>query len=266
MNKINKGILICSTIFCATLQAGVVDEIFSSNFQFDSQIAFTSFEEPEVSFTTKYFESSDPCTAHDLVNFIDENNPTIVDTVGLATTELGFDASFVPENGCGGNDDALDNDWLGLTSYVGNLTDINDVPVGGFSHGLQGYQISDPDGVVIVESEEVDLTGRVNNSITLDYFIDDRSHFDDPPSAGSWESDDFLHIYVKDLTNAVDLDVVNITGGIGGAMDEAGAEYNWKSVVLMLPDNIRIKVVIEFGADSGREVAYFDNIEVRGTD
>jgi hypothetical protein len=264
MNKINKGILICSTIFCATLQAGVVDDIFSSNFQFDSKIAFTSFEEPDVIESGKYFDVT-PCTAHDLENHAGQ---PFVDTIGLLTTELGVDASFIPPDGCGGKfDDGVDNDFVGITSFDLNLTDINDVPVGGFSDGVRGYQISDPDGTFVLESEAIDLTGRANNSISIDYFLDDRSHFENPPAAGGWETNDGFRIYVRDMTNSTDIDVVNLLGGFNPEnIDQLGIEYSWQSAVLMLPDNIVIKVVIEFTANSSREVVYIDNLEIRGTD
>ena len=64
--------------------------------------------------------------------------------------------------------------------------------------------------------------------------------------------------------NSVDIDVVNLTGGSGG-IDSMGIEYSWQSAVKMLPDDILIQVVIEFAANSSREVIYFDNIEIRGT-
>jgi len=264
MNKLKYSLLVCSTVFCTTTWAGVDDEIFSSNFQFDSKIAFSSFEEPaEIPFNGRYFDSF-PCDAHDLIN-----NPEqpFVDTIGIGlTTELGFDASFTPPANCGGEfDDGVNNDFLGITSFANNLIDENLVAVGGFSDGFRGYQISDPDGTYTMVSEEIDLRRRVNNSISIDYFLDDRNHFDDPPSAGDWEPDDSFVIYIMDVTNAVDIPLVNLTGGIGG-IDSMGIEYNWQSAVAMLPDDIIIRIVIEFTANSGREVVYLDNVEVRGTD
>ncbi|MFK8012722.1 MAG: hypothetical protein AB8B80_11810 [Marinicellaceae bacterium] len=264
MNKLKYSLLLCGSVLCATSWAGIEDDIFSSNFQFDSKIAFTSFEEPiDIPFNGRYFDEQ-PCTAHDLVNNPDQ---PFVDTTNIGlTTEFGFSASFIPPTNCGGEfDDGVNNDFLGITSFALNLTDIDDMDQGGFSDGVRGYQISDPDGTYVMISEEIDLRGRVNNSVSIDYFLDDRNHFETPPDAGDWEPDDSFKIYVIDVTNAVDIDVVDLTGGVGG-IDTMGIEYSWQSGVVMLPDNVVVRIVIEFTANSGREVVYIDNVEVRGTD
>lgn len=257
--------MIALLFFVIGSTASANDVIFDKgHFDQDAKLAFTSFEEPKIIIGENSGKYNDKLgqDAHDLVN---NDGQAPVDTIGLVTKELGFDARFKPYADPMGAPGLTDGDFVGVSSFSLNLTDVNDVSVGGFSHGVQGYQMSDPDGTMIIESTEVDLTGRTNNSITVDFFLDDRSHFDNPPDAGDWEVSDSFIIKVLDVTNNTEIEVVNLKGGVGGIDSQnPSIEYKWNSAVKVLPDNIKIKVVIEFTADSSREVVYIDNIEIRG--
>lgn len=256
---------------------GINDIIFDKgHFEEDVRLAYTSFEEPVVVYfgfndpgnlyTDTYTSGGDACASHDLVNESDLS-VAAVDTVSLVTTELGVDASFVPPAGCDPNpgsfDDGLSNDRAGITNFDLNIIDGALNPVGGFTDGVQGYQIADPDGTMIVTTDIIDLTGRTNNSFSVDFFLDDRNHFETPPDAGDWEADDSLRIYAKNVDTNAEYEATSLVGGIGG-IDSLGIEYTWQTSSLTIPDNVRVRIIIEFTANSGREKVYIDNLEVRG--
>lgn len=268
MKKLITFSLLASTLAVAKNDVelrGVDDIIFDAgHFEVDAQMAFSSFEEPTGFISDQFTSTGDSCTDHDLVNNVDQSP---VNTTPFVTTELGFTGRFIAPDPCnpGGFDDGLSNDWTGVTDFDLNLTDVNDVPVGGFSHGDQGYQITDVDGTLRLTSEIVDLTGRTNITVSVDYFLDDRSHFDDPPDPGDWEGDDSLKIYALNVDTMAQYSIVDLEGTNGVQADPMEDQsYQWNSAVMAIPDNVRIQIVIEGTNDSGREVFYIDNVEVRG--
>ncbi len=228
-----------------------------------AQVAYTSFEEEPIVMGTnsdKYFDTGDASVAHDLVN-----NPmqTPVDQNGAI--ELGVNARYEPYDT---PDVGLtDGDFVGVTTFQPSAEL-------GFTDGVQGYQVSDADGNFIMEFDQVDLTGVGTASISLDFLLS----INDTPTNGNYEGDgtlnesgsDRLRIYVKDITNATEIDLFNSTG-----MDlddlvpfDAGTmEYQleWQTVTAALPTDATVQLVIESRMNAGGEVFYFDNIEFSGS-
>jgi len=210
-------------------------------------VASTSFEEEVIEAgvnDAQYVDTGDANVAHDLVN-----NPlqTPVDQSG--GTELGIDARYVPydEPGTG----LTDGDFVGVTSFTGT--------VGDFTDGLQGYQFQDADGNMIAEFDVVDLTNSVSNSVSIDYFIQETGWEGDGTVNDS--SNDRIKIYVKDLTNGVDIDILNTEGS---DIDDLVIEDVWTTGTLALPDNIMMQLVVELRSNSGSEAVFIDNIIIEG--
>ena len=246
---------------------GAADVIFDKgHFEESVKLAFTSFEEPTGFIGGQYTSLGNPCEDHDLVNN-DSQNP--LDTIPFVSNEIGFNARFVAPSNC---EDGISRDWNGVTSFTGDLhdgsSDFEARVFSAFTDGLQGYQINDVDGTLILESEDIDLTGRVNLTFGLDYFLSDYDSFDEPViDYSDWEIDDFLRVYAVNLDTMEEYEAVNIKGGINAdSIDNVvpSIEFVWNSAVVNLPSNIRVKIVIEASMNSTNERIYLDNIVIRG--
>ena len=132
----------------------------------DVNIFGTSFEEPEgLDFI--YIDSGDPLLPHFL-----ENNPgdPLVNYT-FAGGELGFTSFFIPTR-----------DFNGVTTGVG-LTDGNEVgvttetsAVGAFTDGDQGFKFEDPDGIMRLALDALDLSNTINPTVSIDYFLRDTEY------------------------------------------------------------------------------------------
>lgn len=270
MKRIKKSLLACSTIFCATLQAGgAADEIFSSNFQYDTVLAASSFEEPVSQAGVndgKYFDTGSAYTAHDLVN---NAGQAPVDITG--TAELDFDASWAPYNSITndsfvdpfGNDieGMTEGDWAGVTTFAPTNSTYTD--------GLQGYQMSDADGTMTLVSEPVDLLERVHNSMTIDYFISSTTWEIDEPAAGNDIRNDGIRIYAENMvTNDRYYILDTLTDNILTILDidDLGIEGAWQNGSIDLPDDVIVRLVVEFRAGSSNEILFLDNVKFKGSD
>jgi hypothetical protein len=254
-------------------QSGVNDIIFDKgHFEVDARLAFTSFEEPVVIYfgsndpgnlyANSYSSSGMPCVAHDLVNDAD-THIMVVDTGPFVTDEISVDASFTPKLGCDDNDpnfpdDGLRFDFTGGTNNTFYLTNSTATEFYDFTDGEQGYEIHDVDGIIKLETGEINLLGRENITVGVDYFFNDRRS---NGSFSGWEADDSLRIYAKNLDTSAEYELVNLTGGVGGI---EGESFSWQSSVISLPDNVRVNIIIEGSNDSGDERIFIDNLEVRG--
>lgn len=209
-----------------------------------SQIAFTSFEEPPV-FTIEYTDTGDPNVAHDLIN---NSNEPLVD-FSTTGSEIGFDARYEPYDSPGTG--LSDGDAVGVTDEPPT----NSNP---YTDGLQGYQLSDIDGNFILEFDPI-TTGGGSHELTIDYFISETGYEGDGTSNTS--GSDRLRIYVKDLTNITETDILNTTGN---DINDLGIEGFWISGIATLLPNITAQLVIEARTNSGAESFYLDNIIVQG--
>ncbi|GAB5400085.1 MAG: hypothetical protein Aureis2KO_16700 [Aureisphaera sp.] len=205
-----------------------------------AQIAATSFEEPPVP-GGQYTDSGDAGTAHDLINNVGEPEVDFTSTGG----EMGYNATYVPYDTPGSG--LTDGDFVGTTDFTGDVTSYTD--------GANGYQMSDPDGNMILEFDVVDFAGFSNNVVFVDYFV----------NGTGWEGDgtvnddanDRIRIYVRDLTNATEIDVLNTEGN---DIDDLGIEDIWQTVSVSVPDNAIVQLVVELRSNSGSEALYLDNI------
>ena len=210
-----------------------------------AQIAgFTSFEEPGI-VAIQYVDLGDPAVAHDLVNNVDEPNVDFTST----GNEIGFDASYVPyDNPTNG---LTDGDWVGVTGFTGDVT--------AFTDGVQGYGIGDVDGNYILEFDQVDLTGYTGISLEIDYYVNVTGYEGD--GTVNEESDDRMRIYVRDLTNATEIDVFNTTGS---DINDLGIEGVWLTGSVTIPNGITMQLVVEVRTNSGSEVLYLDRLVIDG--
>ncbi len=208
-----------------------------------SQIAFTDFEEPQ-DFTGTYTDSGDSSVPHDLVNNPDE---PLVDFMPTGD-EMGFSARYEPYD----------------TPDVG-LTDGDDVGVTGsepsgfpFPSGEQGYEISDVDGNFILEFDPVMMGGGPGEA-GIQYFISETGYEGDGTvnATGS----DRLRIYVKDLTNSNEIDILDTTGS---DINDLGIEGSWISGFAILLPNTNVQLVIEARNNAAVEGFFFDNIYFEG--
>ena len=208
------------------------------------QIAGTSFEEPGI-FTIQYLDTGDATTAHDLASNADEPFVNYTSTGG----EMGFNARYEPYDNP--SDGLTDGDWVGVTAFAGD--------VGEFSDGVQGYGVGDPDGNFILEFDVLDLTNYVDLNMSIDYYVNETGYEGDGTENAS--GSDRMRIYLKDLTNGTETDILNTEGS---DINDLGIEGSWISAQVDLPNNASVQLVVEVRTNSGSETLYLDNISVNG--
>lgn len=206
-------------------------------FDYSDTLAFTSFEEPATG--GQYTDTGDANLAHDLVNNPGEASVDFVSVGG----EMGFDARYVP---FATPDVGLtDGDFVGVTNFTG--------AVGSYTDGTQGYQISDPDGTMVVEFDTIDISGHSNVEVSLDVFI----------ASTGWEDADSLIIYV--VVDGIRQDIL-----IGDEPYLESNEGSWMTLRKNISGN-EAYLVIEGTSNASSEAFYFDNVnfikaEVNGAD
>lgn len=218
--------------------------VLSASSYSQTQLAFTSFEEPNTG--SQYIDTGDPNVAHDLVN-----NPGEAEVdFSTSPTELGFDARYEPyiTPGVG----LTDGDFVGVTDFTGD--------VGTFPNGTKGYQFSDTDGNMILEFDVVDFNGYENNAVSIDYFINPTGYEGDGTINES--GFDRMRIYLKDITNATEIDLLNTEGS---DINDLNIEGVWNTLNVNIPDNVQVQLVIEVRTNSGAEGLYIDNVSFEGT-
>ncbi|HLW32527.1 MAG TPA: T9SS type A sorting domain-containing protein [Aequorivita sp.] len=224
-----------------------------------AQIAGTSFEEVEAR-SGKYYDTGDPNVAHDLLNNAGE---PLVNHESIGE-ELGFKARYVP----------YDVPDVGLTNgvYTGvtNKKPSSSVP---FSDGANGYRMNDIDGNQILEFDVVSLEGVNNPEISLDFLLSINSD----PTKGNYEGNgtlnmpghDRLRIYVKDLTNNTEIDIIDSTGTDLDEFvpfDPGTGTYllEWQTGSIGLVKGSQVQLVIEGRNNAATESFWFDNIIFTG--
>jgi len=205
-----------------------------------AQLAFTSFEEAPV-FSIDYTDTGDAAVPHDLINNTDE---PLVDYTSV-NQEMGFNARYEPYSSPG--DGLTDGDLVGVTDSPPNSTSP-------FPSGQQGYEISDVDGNFILEFDTVIATSP---TISIDYYISETGYEGDGTSNTS--GSDRLRIYIKNLGDNIEYDLLNTTGN---DINDLGIEGNWTTVSFSIEDspNINVQLIIEARTNSGSEAFFFDNI------
>lgn len=198
-------------------------------------IAFTSFENAFVG--DQYMDTGDAGMDHDLVNNAGQSD---VDFLADGV-EIGFDSFYFNSR----NDVGLtDGDFVGATDFTGT--------VGSFTDGVQGFQLSDPDGTMRTSFDTVTSPlgapgPRVDFvwSLCLDYFVQETG----------WESDDRVRIWVD--ADGTEIDILNT---MGSDIDDLGIEGGWNTALLELTGYSNVTLHVELEANSGSEALYLDNI------
>ncbi len=204
----------------------------------------TSFEEPEA-IGGDYTDTGDAAVTHDLINNDGEPFVNFTSTGG----ELGFTASYVPYDTAGVG--LTDGDSVGVTTS----SPPGDNP---YPDGDKGYKISDVDGNYILEFDEVEFLEWPGH-IFLNYFIADEGFEGDGTVNES--GSDRIRIYVKDLTNNTELDILNSTGS---DINDLGLQGIWQWGEIELNSNTIYQLVIEIRCNSANEAFFFDNIHFEG--
>ena len=141
---------------------GVPDECEIGN------LLYTSFEEPLTGGI--YTDTGDPLTDHQLFN--NEGQASVEWTASGA--EMGFTSWYYnTRDGVG----LTDGDYVGVTNYTGG-------GVGEYPDGIQGYELSDCDGMMLVQFDTATASGDWN--VSLDIFI----------GSTGWEAEDLILVNV----------------------------------------------------------------------
>ena len=226
--------LLCSVLFVAGAYT------FSN-----AQVASTSFETPPAN-AGQYTDTGNAAITHDLVNNAGEPEVDFTASGG----EIGYDARYEPYDT---PDVGLtDGDFVGATNFTGD--------VGAYSDGAQGYQLSDVDGNMILEFDVVDFSGYTSNTVSIDYFLNATGYEGDGTVNES--GSDRIRIYVKDLTNTTEIDLLNTEGS---DIDDLNIEGTWNTLSVSVPDNIMARLVVEVRTNSASETLYLDNVLFEGT-
>ncbi|MDP7008315.1 MAG: hypothetical protein QGI78_01955 [Phycisphaerales bacterium] len=201
---------------------GVPDECEVGN------LLYTSFEEPLTG--EKYFDTGDAAVDHQLVN----NAGQAMVEWAAAGAEMGFTAWYVNTR----NDVGLtDGDYVGVTNYTGG-------GVGSYPDGVQGYQLSDTDGLMRVDFDTA--TGSGSWNLSLDLFV----------ASTGWEADDAIVIDLVVDGGAV----LTILDTNGQDIDDLGIEGGWLNWLQDLTGYTEATLRVSLDSNSGSEAIYMDNI------
>lgn len=197
-------------------------------------IAYTSFEEQQV-FTVQYVDTLDAGIDHALLDNPGEPYVNWTSSGG----ELGFTSYYRNTR----NDVGLtDGDFVGTTDFVG--------VVGAYTDGLQGFQISDSDGLMTTTFDTVSLAGYMNLSVCIDFFAQETG----------WEQDDYFRIWVT-VDGSTELDLINTTGS---DIDDLGIEGAWITSQISLDGYSTAQLHFELESNSSSEALYIDSIRFKG--
>ncbi|WP_162555752.1 lamin tail domain-containing protein [Reichenbachiella versicolor] len=200
-------------------------------------LAKTSFEVPSSVPGVKYTDTGDASVSHDLVNNTGE---PVVDFTASGG-EMGYNAKYEPVSGV--TDGLVDGDFVGVTDYLNDVT--------AFTEGTQGYLLSDVDGKMIVEFDEVTVSTGVK--VSLDVFLNDTGYETSNP-------EDAVRIYVK--TNDSEVDIINSSGT--DLNDFTGlTEGAWKNISATISGKTSVQLIVEFVCNSGSELIYLDNVLIQ---
>ena len=204
-------------------------------------IARTSFEDEPIVSTPPpfYVDTGNPAVDHDLVN-----NPgqPVVDSTSLSF-DLGFDASYVNTRNSAG---LSDGDDVGVTDLPPETPGHSE----SFAHGNQGYWMSDPDGLIMLTFEQVDLSDYSGVTVSLDLYL----------GRTTWDNEDAVVALVE--TDAGDILLFDTTGI---DIDTLGVEGTWMPLTKAIPNaatTATLKVMLDSNAHD--EEIYIDDIFFSG--
>ncbi len=192
---------------------------------------YTSFEEPEA-VGGYYIDTLPANTDHAL---LDNAGEPWVNWTG--TNELGFSSYYRNTR-----DDVglTDGDYVGVTDFTGD--------VGSYTDGVQGFQMSDCDGLMGICIDPVALTGPDPMAVTFDLFV----------KATGYELDDSIRIWVE-VDGGLEIDILN-TIGFDINDDFGYLEGVWTGMSADLSGYTTATLYAELDCNSGSEAIYLDNV------
>ncbi|MEP0367758.1 MAG: hypothetical protein ABJN36_00050 [Cyclobacteriaceae bacterium] len=205
---------------------------------------YTSFEEPTAGLVNNY-PSQDGV---EQVNVEGENSVDYVSTGG----EMGFNTSYVAGQE-GGADSGL---LFGVSKFTSDTEWGYDL--GSFTDGVQAYSTSDADGLAEIVFDELTIPGEIGLlQISLDLWFSD----------SSWEEDDEIDLIWRttdgdELILSLRSDGASMTNSSDGSGDVIVDQ--WTSFVAEVSSIKTGSLVIQIGTDSGSEIAFIDNIVIKG--
>jgi hypothetical protein len=194
-------------------------------------VAYTSFEEPTIG--GKYTDTLGSGADHALINNVGE--APVNYTGGV---ELGFWSYYANTGGVG----LTDGDWVGVTDYAGT--------VGGFTDGVQGFQMSDTDGIMTTMVQTVDLSGYTGTNVSVDLFFQD----------SGYESADRARVWLT-VDGGAEIDLLNT---VGSDIDDLGIVGHWFTLTEDLSTYSIATLAFELEANASSEAMYVDNVLFTG--
>jgi len=193
-------------------------------------IAYSSFEELPVFGGVQYVDTLDPATDHALLD--NPGEPVVNYDGGL---ELGFSSFYTNTRDSVG---LTDGDFVGVTDFTG--------AVGEYTDGVNGFQMSDPDGLMTTTMDTVDLAGLASASMTVDLFV----------NSTGYESDDRVRVWLE-VDGGEDIDLFNVSGD---DLESSAATGQWLTLSADLTGFSSATLRFELDANAGPEAIYVDNI------
>lgn len=212
------------TIILAVLVATVVAGHTIANI-----IAGTSFEN-ELPNTGKYTLTTS--ATQDMLN---DTTSTVDSTISSTNAgDLGFDAYYYDTLGDQG---FTDGDYFGVADYY---------PGTPYPDGIQGYQMTDPDGKVVLTFDTVDVSAYSVVRVRADVFV-----------GTNWEENDIISLIVEtDDVNVVMIDME------GDDIDYSGLTGKWNTLWANIPTAAtEATLVASLQSNSTDETLFFDTIQ-----
>ncbi len=214
------------------LKIVVIIQISIASLMAQTIIGYTSFEEPTTG--DKYYDTGDAAIDHPLIN--NEGQASVNYEPGVGAVELGFNSYYTNTL----NDTGLtDGDYVGVTDYT---PDTNNP----YPHGIQGFQLSDTDGLMTVTLDTVFISEASSPNVSLYYFVKETG----------WESADRIRIWVK--TESGEIDLLNTEGA---DIDDLNIEGEWKLLKADLAGHTYAILKFELQSNSAKEVLFIDYIQ-----
>ncbi|MEM1228156.1 MAG: hypothetical protein AAGJ40_20900 [Planctomycetota bacterium] len=189
----------------------------------------TSFENEDLTTNNGfYFDLGDSLVDHDLINNAGESP---VDSTAL--TELTYDASYRNTRSSVG---LTDGDAVGVTNAIST--------VGAFTDGTQGYQMSDPDGLMSLSFADVNIASMGSVMISIDSFV----------NSTTWETTDSYRVFAT-----VDGSEIDLLSTAGSDIDDLGIEGSWMPLSTVVTGNLA-SLTVELDSNSADESIFVDNV------
>ncbi len=194
-------------------------------------VAHTSFEDPFTISSVKYTDTGNESIDRYLWNNANEPHIAHNQTTG---SEMGFSLYYESNGGVG----LTDGDYFGTINYTGT--------VGNFTNGDNGYQMSDVDGITILQLDSVSA-----ETLTFDMFLQDTAYETSSPV-------DYLIITFKGANS--DVSILDTTGY---DIDASFSSYlgTWTTTTVSISTAGQGFLEVEFSSNSAMEALYLDNIE-----